>query len=337
MRRAPERVASEPVPALDAATAALLERAAALEKHAVGRLISVVEQETEASRARRTALFRHLAAHPARHPDAARIIGVTGTPGTGKSSLIGRVCLRLLEQAPALRIAVLAIDPSSPVTGGALLGDRVRTHFPVGERRIFFRSQASRGDLGGVGRRTFAVTRLLRHLFDLVLIETVGIGQSEIDVTHLSDLTLLVLQPLAGDHIQFMKAGIMEVPDVFVVNKCDEEQLARRSLAELSSALEFAQMGGRAPRIFQTSAVSGLGIDDLAGFLAEQARLRPGPGARRAQEAFFLRKAIAERYGRFGTEEMDRVFPAGTLPAAAAAALEELEDRVLAAIRGRLH
>jgi LAO/AO transport system kinase len=281
-------------------------------------------------------LFRHLAAHPERHPDAARIVGITGTPGTGKSSLIGRVCLRLLEREPALRIAVLAIDPSSPLTGGALLGDRVRTHFPVGERRIFFRSQASRGDLGGVGRRTFAATRLLRHLFDLVLIETVGIGQSEIDVTHLSDLTMLVLQPLAGDHIQFMKAGIMEVPDVFVVNKCDQEPLARRSLAELTSVLEFSQMGVGAPRIFQTSAVSGLGIDELTAFLAEQARIRPTPGARRRQEGFFLRKTVAERYGRFGTEEFDRVFPAGTLPEASAAALEDLEDRVFAVIRARL-
>lgn len=336
MPRAPERAGDPPAPALDAATTELLERAAALDKHAVGRLISLVEQESDASRARRTALFRHLAAAGDRHPDAARLVGVTGTPGTGKSSLIGRVCLELLARDSAVRIAVLAIDPSSPVTGGALLGDRVRTHFPVGERRIFFRSQASRGDLGGVGRRTFAVTRLLRHLFDLVLIETVGIGQSEIDVTHLTDTTLLVLQPLAGDHVQFMKAGIMEVPDVFVVNKCDEEQLARRSLAELNQALEFAQVGGRTPRIFQTSAVTGLGIPELAGFLGEQARQRPMPGARRAQEAFFLRKAIAERYGRFGTDEMHRLFAGRPLPASDEAALEELEDRVLGAIRARL-
>ena len=337
MRRAPERRAAGTPPALDPAALALLERARALEKHAVGRLISVVEQDTEASRARRVALFRYLAAHGAEYPDAARIIGVTGTPGTGKSSLIGRVCLRLLERDATLRVAVLAIDPSSPVTGGALLGDRVRTQFPVGERRIFFRSQASRGNLGGVGRRTFAVTRLLRHLFDLVLIETVGIGQSEIDVTHLSDVTMLVLQPLAGDHIQFMKAGIMEVPDVFVVNKCDEEHLARRSVAELASVLEFAQVGGRpAPRVFQASAATGLGIDELATFLAEQAGLRPAPGQRRKQEGFFLRKAIAERYGRFGTDQMDQVFPGHALPDGATATLEELEDRVLAAIAARL-
>jgi LAO/AO transport system kinase len=336
VRRAPERGAPGTVPAIDPATVALLERARALEKHAVGRLISLVEQDTEASRARRVALFRHLAAHGREYPDAARIVGVTGTPGTGKSSLIGRVCLRLLERDAALRIAVLAIDPSSPVTGGALLGDRVRTQFPVGERRIFFRSQASRGNLGGVGRRTFAVTRLLRHLFDLLLIETVGIGQSEIDVTHLSDVTMLVLQPLAGDHIQFMKAGIMEVPDVFVVNKCDEEHLARRSVTELTSVLEFAQAGGRTPRVFQTSAVTGLGIDELAEFLAEQAALRPAPGRRRAQEAVFLRKAIAERYGCFGTDEMDRLFPGQALPDSSTATLEELQDRVLTGIARRL-
>lgn len=323
-------------PALDDATRDLLERAARLEKHAVGRLVSLVEQESAESRSRRAALFRYLAAHPDRHPDAARIVGVTGTPGTGKSSLIGRVCLRLLEREPDFRIAVVAIDPSSPVTGGALLGDRVRTQFPVGEPRIFFRSQASRGDLGGVGRRTFAVTRLLRHLFDLVLIETVGIGQSEIDVTRLADLTMLVLQPLAGDHVQFMKAGIMEVPDVFVVNKCDEEHLARRSLAELASALEFAQVGVRSPRIFQTSAVSGLGVEEVATFLADQARVRPGPGVRRAQEAFFLRKAVAEAYGRFGTDEVERLFPGGTLPGPEANALEEIEDRILASIRSRI-
>jgi LAO/AO transport system kinase len=169
-----------------------------------------------------------------------------------------------------------------------------------------------------------------------VLIETVGIGQSEIDVTHLADLTMLVLQPLAGDHVQFMKAGIMEVPEVFVVNKCDEEHLARRSLAELTSALEFAELGVRPPRIFQTSAVSGLGIDELAAFLAEQVALRPAPGQRRAQETFFLRKTIAERYGRFGTDEMARVV--GTAPAATDAApiLEELEDAVVAAIEARL-
>ena len=336
MPPAPERTPGASPPALDAATAVLLERAAALEKHAVGRLVSLVEQESEVGRPRRATLFRALAARPDRYPDAARIVGITGTPGTGKSSLIGRACLALLEGEPALRIAVLAIDPSSPLTGGALLGDRVRTQFPVGERRIFFRSQASRGDLGGVGRRTFAVTRLLRHLFDLILIETVGIGQSEVDVTHLADLTMLVLQPFTGDYVQFMKAGVMEVPDVFVVNKCDEESLARRSLTELTSALEVAQVDGPAPHIFQTSAATGLGIAEVAAFLAAQARLPPAAGARRAQEWFFVQKSVAEGYGRFGLAELERLYPGGRLPPAQQASLEEIEDRVLAAIRARI-
>jgi LAO/AO transport system ATPase len=197
-------------------------------------------------------LFGALAATP----PAGRVVGLTGTPGAGKSSLIGRVALHLVTTDPTVRVAVLAIDPTSLESGGALLGDRVRVRFPVGERRIFFRSQATQGDLGGVGRRTWAATRLLRHLFDLVLVETVGIGQSEIEIAHLADATVLVLQPLAGDRVQFMKAGVMDIPDVFVVNKCDEEALARRSTYELRAALNVARIGGEKPTIFQTSVVT---------------------------------------------------------------------------------
>ena len=321
-------------PPLDDVCRDLLERAASLDKHAIGRLISLVEHDGDDTRPRRAALFRHLRAHPQAFPDQARILGITGTPGTGKSSLIGRVCLELVRNDARIRIAVLAIDPTSPRSGGALLGDRVRTHFPVGERRIFFRSQASRGDLGGMGRRTFAVTRLLRHLFDLVLIETVGIGQSEIDVTHLSDRTVLVMQPLAGDHVQFMKAGIMEVPDVFVVNKCDEAAHARRSLLELQSTLAVVSGATEdgAPRIFQTSARTGLGVDALVAYLAEEARRPADPVARRGQEAFFLRKAIAEQYGRFGLEQLEAVLADPSAPWS----YDEAEERALAAARTRI-
>jgi LAO/AO transport system kinase len=324
----------EPPPSLDDATRELLERAASLDKHAIGRLVSLVEHDGDDTRARRAALFRHLRARAEVLPDRARILGITGTPGTGKSSLIGRACLELLGGDERIRIAVLAIDPTSPRSGGALLGDRVRTHFPVGERRIFFRSQATRGGLGGVGRRTFAVTRFLRHLFDLVLIETVGIGQSEIDVTHLSDRSVLVMQPLAGDHVQFMKAGIMEVPDVFVVNKCDEEALARRSVLELQSALELATGAGRdgSPRVFQTSARTGLGLDALVAYLAEEAGRPVDPAVRMAQETFFLRKAIAEEYGRFGLEQLEVVLADRTAPWS----YDVAEARCLAATRARI-
>ena len=149
--RDPARRAPAP-PALDTGVQTLLERAARLEKHPLARLITLVEREHDAGRAVRAALFRHLAAHADAYPARARVVGITGTPGSGKSTLIGRLALELLRADATARIAVVAIDPSSAESGGALLGDRVRTHFPVGERRIFFRSQATDGDLGGVGR-----------------------------------------------------------------------------------------------------------------------------------------------------------------------------------------
>jgi len=323
---------------LDAETRERLEQARALEKHAVGRLISLVEHDGEETIGRRTALFRHL--RGAGVPDRARILGITGTPGTGKSSLIGRLCLELVRRDPAIRIAVLAIDPSSPRSGGALLGDRIRTSFPVGERRIFFRSQASRGDLGGIGRRTFAASRLLRYLVDLLLIETVGIGQSEVDVTRLADRTALVMQPLAGDHVQFMKAGIMEVPDVFVVNKCDEEALARRSLVELTSSLEFARIaepGGQdPPRIFQTSAKTGLGIDELATYLHDEAQVVTDPARRRAQERFFLEKRITDGWGRFGLAASAVVLDAAMAEPVEGWSYDDVETAAIAAIGRRI-
>jgi len=333
----PEAVAA--AASADAQTLRLLERAAGLEKHPLARLISLVEQEHDAGRARRAALFRHLRAEAVAYPLRARVVGITGTPGAGKSSLIGRLALELLASGPTVRVAVLAIDPSSVESGGALLGDRLRTHFPVGEPRIFFRSQATQGDLGGVGRRTFAVSRLLRHLFDLVFVETVGIGQSEIEITQLADATALVLQPLAGDHVQFLKAGVMEVPDLFVVNKCDEERLARRSVYELETALQSVRVGTRHDgvplRVFRTSALRGTGIAELAGFLADHVPV-PDATTLRRRERHFLAKAIAERYGRFGVEELERAVTALPPATAERAVYEDLEDVALAAIRARI-
>jgi len=331
--REPARRVPAP-PALEAGVQTLLERAARLEKHPLARLITLVEQDHDAGRTGRAALFRYLAGHADAYPPRARVVGITGTPGSGKSTLIGRLALDLLHAEATARVAVLAIDPSSAESGGALLGDRVRTHFPVGERRIFFRSQATDGDLGGVGRRTFAVTRLLRHLFDFVFVETVGIGQSEIEVTALADLTALVLQPLAGDHVQFLKAGVMEVPDLFVINKCDESALARRSLHELRAALDTARIGRAAHPIFRTSALHGTGITELADYLRKTAR-RPDAASLRRRERHFLTRAVAERYGHFGVEELERVLAAWP-DRGRQASYEELEAAALEAIRGRI-
>ncbi len=323
---------------LDPSTQALIDGAARLEKHPLARLITLIEQDHEAGRARRAAVFRHLRDDPDAFPLRARVIGVTGTPGSGKSTLIGRLALELLEAGPAVRVAVLAIDPSSVESGGALLGDRLRTHFPVGEPRIFFRSQATHGDLGGVGRRTFAVTRLLRHLFDFVFVETVGIGQSEIEVTALADATVLVLQPLTGDHVQFLKAGVMEVPDVFVVNKCDETKLARRSVLELRAALDCARIarpdGAPAHHVFQTSALRGTGVAELAAFLDSHVAV-PDAAALRTKERHFLEKAIAERYGAFGVDELRRFL--GSHDGGPDGGYEELEAAALDAVRARVH
>jgi LAO/AO transport system kinase len=313
---------SAPEPALDAATAALLAGAERLEKRALARLVSLVEREDAAARDQRRALFGRLAATP----PGGRVVGVTGTPGAGKSSLIGRLALHLVETDPAVRIAILAIDPTSLDSGGALLGDRLRTRFPVGERRVFFRSQATQGDLGGVGRRTWAATRLLRHLVDMILVETVGIGQSEIEIARLADATALVLQPLAGDHVQFMKAGVMDIPDLYVVNKCDEEALARRSTYELAAALKVARIGGDEPRIFQTSATTGRGVPELAAYLRALPQRPPDP-------MHFVRRAVAEAYGRFGLAIVER---AAATWDGRGAAYEELEARAFDAVRREL-
>lgn len=290
-----------------------------------------MEAEGDAARDVRAALFRHL---QQRGDRLGHVIGVTGTPGAGKSTLVGRIGLELLQSDPAVRLAILAIDPSSQDSGGAILGDRVRTHFPVGESRVFFRSQATQGDLGGMGRRTFHVTRLLRHLFDLIFIETVGVGQSEIEVSRLADVTLLVLQPLAGDHVQFMKAGVMEIPDAFVINKCDEERLARRSAHELRAALDLARLGGEATgyRLFQTSALTGLGVAELTAWLREVSTTPPSATSLQAKERHYLRKTVAEHYGRFGLD----AGAAWLTGDADARPYEDREAAVLAAIAARV-
>ncbi len=253
------------------ATIDLLERAQRLEKWPLARLLSLFETQTETAKAARHEVMQHIQSHPEQYNKDGLILGITGTPGAGKSSLIGALCLQLLARNPDLSIAVLAVDPSSQSSGGALLGDRTRTQFPPDEKRLFFRSQASDLDLGGVGKKSFQVTRILRKLFDFVIIETVGIGQSEVEIEQLSDYSCLVLQPFAGDQVQFMKAGIMEVPDTFIINKCDEDSLAKKSYHLLKSSLKLMHVyidekESDARKVFMTSATKQKGIIELTDF-----------------------------------------------------------------------
>ena len=245
----------------------------------------------------RRRLIAAAAAHPGRR--RARLVGLTGPPGAGKSSLIAELAPRVLAGQPDWSIGVLAVDPSSPATGGALLGDRVRVRFPPEDDRLFFRSQSSELELGGLGRHTFAVCRLLQHLFDLLLVETVGVGQSEIEITRLVDRTLLVLSPHWGDSVQLMKAGVMEVPDAVVLAKQDLAEAGRGAAAVQA---ELARRGGRTS-LHRVSVRTGLGLDGLAREIAAMGPPAAVPLAPR--EPHFFARWVAGEFGRAGAAALE--------------------------------
>ena len=193
---------------------------------------SLASIETKAGTAELAALLD--AAHAA---PRAMTLGLTGPPGVGKSTLTD--ALVRLWRAQGLTVGVVAVDPSSLRTGGALLGDRARIAVDPGDTGVFIRSMAARDRLGGVSDQTVAAVALMRALFDRVLIETVGVGQSEADVGAIADTVLLCVQPGSGDSLQFMKAGVMELPDVVVVTKGDMGAPARRAKADVEGALSL--------------------------------------------------------------------------------------------------
>jgi len=191
-------------------------------------------------------------------PGKAFVVGITGPPGTGKSSLVDR----LIEayRRNGLRVGVIAVDPSSPITGGALLGDRIRMSDHAGDLNVFIRSMASRGWSGGLSRATSQVIRLMdAGGYDLILLETVGIGQSDIEVVGVSHAVLVVLMPGLGDDIQVSKAGLMEIGDIYVVNKSDLEGAD----VMVVSLLSLFRGSPRSPPVLKVSALSGEGIDEL--------------------------------------------------------------------------
>lgn len=191
----------------------LVQRILDGEKRAVARAISYIEDNHEDKQA----ILRDL--HP--HTGKAYLVGLTGAPGAGKSSLTDRVITHLRKKLD-LRVGVIAVDPTSPFTGGAILGDRVRMGTHALDPGVFIRSMGTRGSLGGLARTTQEAIRVLdAYGCDVILIETVGVGQSELDIMHVADTTVVVLNPSAGDHIQTIKAGIMEIADLFAINKAD--------------------------------------------------------------------------------------------------------------------
>lgn len=266
------------------------------EKYAIARLISGLEKKI--SLKFRKFIFTALEDLKISNENSFTF-GFTGTPGSGKSSLIGALCEEFLKNISDKKLAIVAIDPSSHLSGGSILGDRTRVTIPARENRIFFRSQPSQLDMGGINPHTFHVVRFLKYFFDYVFIETVGIGQNEIEVSYISDYSFLILQPLGGDQIQFMKSGIMEIPDAFIVNKCDEEELAKSSYYTLESSLAFLKdvlKEKKIPPIFQTSATKKKGIETLLNFILQEKNHK----SKQAEMFHQLKKWLKNEYGMYG-------------------------------------
>ena len=246
----------------------LADRVRAGDVQAIARALSLIESESSDA----AALMAALGARPGR----ACVVGVTGPPGAGKSTLVDR--LVGLFRARSLRVAVLAVDPSSPFTGGALLGDRVRMQGHTGDSHVFIRSMATRGQLGGLARATANAARLLEAAsFDVVIIETVGVGQAEVDIARTADLSIVVVAPGAGDDVQALKAGVMEIADVFVVNKADREGSDRTAGAiEGMLALRSWPPDVWKPPILKTTATTGAGVEEVLQAI-DRFREQPGP------------------------------------------------------------
>ena len=219
-------------------------------------------------------------------------IGITGAPGSGKSSLIEKMIAGL--KAQGLSIAVLAVDPSSPISGGALLGDRLRMIQHSNDPNVFIRSIANRGHLGGLSLSTHEIIDLLQAAGkDVIIIETVGVGQSEVDIVNVADVVLMVLNPDSGDEIQIFKAGIIEIADIFVVNKSD----LGGSDNKVGEIRNYFAMSGRDPLIYPTSVKENSGIAELlAGirrFQGEESGRIRDKGARMKRS--YIEKIVAER------------------------------------------
>lgn len=283
---------------MSAELADLVRDAAQQTPYAVARLISVFQDRRPEAAQRRSAVMAEL--DRIGRGTEAPVIGITGTPGSGKSTLLGRLALDLLREDPTLTVAILAVDPSSHVSGGALLGDRTRLSLnEKTDHRLFFRSEASDTELGGLSPSSFQVIRLLTRLYDAVIVETVGIGQSEGDIRRLADQVYLVIAPHGGDQVQFLKAGIIEIPDAFVLNKSDVPG-SEASYRQLRSSLWLARpFDADDLPIFRTSAKTGTGMAELRTAVAKRIA-EGGSGDVSARDAYFFERWVRDEFGRRG-------------------------------------
>jgi LAO/AO transport system kinase len=285
------------------ATASLAERVLAGDARSIARAISLIEDEAPAG----AVLIRDIYPRTGR----AYLIGVTGPPGAGKSTLVDRLTTELRRGGQT--VGIIAVDPTSPFTGGAILGDRVRMGAHYGDEGVFIRSMATRGHLGGLARATSDVALVLDAAGkDVVIIETVGVGQDEVDIVRTADISIVVLVPGTGDEVQALKAGIMEIADIFVVNKADREgadRLAQSVSAMLS--LQTFQPGDWRPPIQKTEATTGTGVaallEAVEQFRAHSAAARAS--RQRVRQEFRLRDLLAHRFMQL----VEETLPAGEL------------------------
>jgi LAO/AO transport system kinase len=237
---------------------------------------------------------------------AAQVFGLTGPPGVGKSSLTDALIRTFRAQGQ--RVGVLAIDPSSALTGGALLGDRTRLQTDPSDDQVFVRSMAARDRLGGLSDEAVAAITVLRAVCDRLIVETVGIGQSEGDLKQAVDTVVLCIQPGSGDSLQFMKAGIMELPDIVAVTKADMGALARRAASDVAGALSLGRAAATAWQVpvCEVSARDATGLEALAEHLGRhQAHLRQAgllTARRQAQHVEWFKDMVRTQYGRTGLQ-----------------------------------
>ncbi|MCS7283891.1 MAG: methylmalonyl Co-A mutase-associated GTPase MeaB [Anaerolineae bacterium] len=289
----------------------LVSRVLTGDRRALARLISQIEDEEPSVQEALSAL------HP--HTGRAHIVGITGAPGTGKSTLVNELAKGFRRQGET--VGIVAVDPTSPFTGGALLGDRVRMRDLAGDPGVFIRSMATRGSLGGLARATGDVVRVLDAAgFSVVLVETVGVGQAEVDIARTAHTTVVVEAPGLGDDVQALKAGLMEIADILVVNKADRPGAAQ-TVRALEVALELgwnsaAKSQGRwRPPVLQTVAVDGTGVGAvLEAIAAHRAYLqssglwdhRERERARADLMEALERGLMAWARSRVGEEELER-------------------------------
>jgi len=259
---------------------------------ALARAISLIEDEAPEG----AELVRRIFAQTGR----AYLIGITGAPGSGKSTLVDRLTAAI--RATSQTVGIVAVDPTSPFSGGAILGDRVRMQAHAGDAGVFIRSMATRGHLGGLARATSEVALVLDASGkDVVIIETVGVGQDEIDIVRTADVSVVTIVPGSGDEVQALKAGIMEIADIFVVNKADREG-ADRTSASIEANLSLQTFGPDEwrPPIVKTEATAGRGIADLLDAIERfRTHTEATRGARRrARAEFRMRELLAHRFIR---------------------------------------